>query len=253
MGRLAGKAALVTGASRGIGKAIAETLGAEGAFVAIHYNSSAAQAEAVLETLRSAGGDGVTLQADLGDPQGPDALVEAYLGMAQERFGEKRLDILVNNAGVGKRNVIENTGMEELDLTLQVDFKSPFCLIKGLLPHLPRGGRIINISSMGTRVAYPNMAAYAPAKAALEALTLLLAPHLGPRGITVNAVLPGATETDLSGPMQNTEWRENTIRTIALGRLGQPRDIAGVVAFLASEEGGWVTGQCIDASGGQRI
>jgi NAD(P)-dependent dehydrogenase (short-subunit alcohol dehydrogenase family) len=115
------------------------------------------------------------------------------------------------------------------------------------------GGRIVNVSSMGTRVAYPEMAAYSPAKAGLEALTLLLAPHFGPRGITVNAVLPGATATDMNPAAQDPVRSQQLAQTIALKRVGQPEDIADIIAFLVSDAGRWVTGQRIDASGGQRI
>jgi NAD(P)-dependent dehydrogenase (short-subunit alcohol dehydrogenase family) len=122
-----------------------------------------------------------------------------------------------------------------------------------LLPHLRAGGRIVNISSMGTRAAYPEMAAYATAKAGLEALSTLLAAHLGARGITVNAVLPGATATDMNAGVSDPERSKTLSRIIALGRVGEPDDIARIVAFLSSGDGGWVTGQRIDASGGQRL
>ncbi|MNV82889.1 3-oxoacyl-[acyl-carrier-protein] reductase FabG [compost metagenome] len=136
---------------------------------------------------------------------------------------------------------------------LQVNLKTPFFLIQHCLPLLRDAGRIINISSMGTRAAYPEMSVYAPAKAGLEALTLLLASELGARGITVNAVLPGATATDLNQRARDPEISRVIARTIALGRVGQPEDIADIVAFLASHEGRWVTGQSIDATGGQRL
>jgi NAD(P)-dependent dehydrogenase (short-subunit alcohol dehydrogenase family) len=170
-----------------------------------------------------------------------------------DRYGSPAFDILVNNAGVGKRAVIEDISEDDFDLVLQTNLKSPFFLIKALIPHLRDGGRIINISSMGTRSAYPTMAAYAPAKAGLEALSRLLALHLGDRRITVNSVMPGATATNMNVVARDPLASRAIAETIALGRVGQPDDIAKVVAFLASDEGGRVTGQQIDASGGQRL
>ncbi|MEC7763681.1 MAG: SDR family oxidoreductase [Pseudomonadota bacterium] len=245
--------ALVTGSSRGIGAAIAQRLGADGMFVIVHYNGNREAADATLAKVQAAGGDGTVLQGDLSDPQAPGVLAQSVHDLTRDRFGSPRLDVLVNNAGLGVRCTIEETTDAMLDETLEVDFKAPFKLIRSLGAIIPEGGRIINISSMGTRVAYPDMAAYAPAKAALEALGVLLAAHFGPRGITVNSVLPGATVTDLSGPMRNPEWIEKTSATIAMRRLGQPDDIAEVVAFLAGTQSGWITAQKIDASGGQRI
>lgn len=250
---LAGKVAVVTGASRGIGRAIALRLAADGATVAVHYNAAAAQADGVIAQINQAGGAAFALQADLSDRRGASVLASALTGELSRRFGGPGLDVIVNNAGVGKRAIIEEVSEEDFDRVLQVNLKSPFFLIKALLPHLRDGGRIINVSSMGTRVAYPEMAAYAPAKAGLEALTRLLAVHTGHRGITVNAVLPGATATDMNKAASDPVARLQVAESIALRRVGQPSDIASVVAFLASDDGGWVTGQRIDASGGQRL
>lgn len=251
--RLAGKIALVTGGSRGIGRAIALRLAADGAHVAVHYNSGAMQANAVVDEIASAGGAAFAVQADLSDASGSTTLATALTIELSRRFGSTAFDILVNNAGVGKRATIEDVSEDDFDRILQVNLKSPFFLIKALLPHLRTGGRIVNISSMGTRAAYPAMAAYAPAKAGLEALTRLLAAQLGNRGITVNSVLPGATATDMNKAAADAVASRETASSIALGRVGQPDDIARVVTFLASQDGGWVTGQHIDASGGQRL
>ena len=252
-GALTGKIALVTGASRGIGRAIAARLAAEGAAVAVHYNAAKAQAEAVVAAIEAQGGTAFPLQADLSSHAGAQTLAVTFIAALTARFGSDAFDILVNNAGVGRRAAIEDVSEEEFDRIVQVNLKSPFFLIKALLPQLRDGGRIVNISSMGTRAAYPEMAAYAPAKAGLEALSVLLAAQLGPRGITVNAVLPGATATDMNAGARDPQRAAITAQTIALRRVGQPDDIAGVVAFLVSAEGGWVTGQRIDASGGQRL
>ena len=253
MSALKGKIALVTGASRGIGQAIACRLAGDGAIVAVHYHSAEDAARTVVAGIAAAGGTAFALQADLSARGGAASLAAGFTAELIERYGKAAFDILVNNAGVSKRATIEDVTEEDLDLLLQTNLKSPFFLIKALLPQLRDGGRIINVSSMGTRAAYPTMAAYAPAKAGLEALGRLLAVHVGGRQITVNSVMPGATATDMNANARDPVASRALANTIALGRVGQPADIARVVAFLASDDGGWVTGQQIDASGGQRL
>lgn len=250
---LTGKTALVTGASRGIGRAIALALGRRGAHVAVHYNAASDAADEVADLIRAAGGQAWTLRADLSAPEAASDLARDLRQTLLERNGDGGLDILVNNAGVGLRALLADVTLQDFDHVLQVNLKSPFFLIQHCLPFLRDNGRIINISSMGTRAAYPEMSVYAPAKAGLEALSLLLAAELGARGITVNAVLPGATSTDLNQRARDPEISQVIAKTIALGRVGQPEDIADIVAFLASHEGRWITGQSIDATGGQRL
>lgn len=252
-GDFSGKVALVTGASRGIGREIALGLGRGGAFVGVHYANGEEAATETLKGIRDAGGEGALVQADLTDRRAPASLAAGFLDAAEAATGERKLDILVNNAGVGVRSTIENIDEADYDRVMDVDFRAPFFLIKALAPAIRDGGRIINISSMGTRMAFPEMAIYAPAKAALETLTILLARHYGPRGITANAVLPGATVTDMNRLDDEPERAAATAATVALGRVGRPQDIASVVLFLASPAGGWVTGQRVDASGGQRL
>ncbi|EJN08908.1 SDR family oxidoreductase [Herbaspirillum sp. YR522] len=249
---LTAKIALVTGASRGIGRAIAQSLAAQGASVIVHYNQAQEAADALVAEIRRQGGRAWTARADLALADGAARLVHAVQAIVGDA-GAERIDILVNNAGVGLRARIAEVTAGDFDRVLQVNLKTPFFLIQGLLPLLRDGGRIVNVSSMGTRAAYPEMSVYAPAKAALEALTLLLAAELGPRNITVNAVLPGATATDLNQRASNPDTARVIAQSIALGRVGQPDDIAGIVAFLASDAGRWVTGQRIDATGGQRL
>lgn len=249
---LRGKTALVTGASRGIGRAIAHTLAAQGAHVAIHYKQAADAAGTLAAEIRQNGGQAWTIAADLEAEDGA-ARLAGDLKAGLHNIGAEGLDILVNNAGVGLRKRLADVTPADFDRVLQVNLKTPFFLIQQLLPVLRDGGRIINVSSMGTRAAYPEMSVYAPAKAGLEALTLLLAADLGARGITVNAVRPGATATDLNTRARDPEQAQIIAQTVALGRVGQPDDIAGIVAFLASDAGRWITGQSLDASGGQRI
>lgn len=248
-----GKVALVTGASRGIGRETALRLGARGALVAVHYRSRREQADEVVAQIAAGGGQAFTLQADLAERGAVARVYQQLDAQLERRCGSREFDILVNNAGEGSRVLLEDVTEELFDHTLQVDLKAPFFLIQQASPRLRAGGRIINVSSMGTRAAFPDMACYAPAKAGLEALTLLLAAHFGPRGITVNAVLPGATATDLNPGARDPQRAAQIATGIALRRVGQPADIADVIAFLASDAGRWVTAQCIDASGGQRL
>lgn len=250
---LAGKTALVTGASRGIGRAIALALGRSGATVAVHYNRGREEADHVADAIRTQGGSAFTLPADLSAADGAASLANALQAALPQHAKHGGLDILVNNAGVGLRARIGNVTPADFDRIVQVHFKGPFFLIQSVLPFLRDHGRVINISSIGTRAAYPDMSVYAPAKAAMEALTLLLAADLGARGITVNSVLPGATATDMNTRARDAETGREIAKTVALGRVGQPQDIADIVAFLASPRGRWVTGQKIDASGGQRL
>lgn len=250
---LRGKVALVTGASRGIGRAIAIALGARGALVVVHYDQAADAAQEVVTKIEALGGEAFAVATDLAQTDAAKRLFRAMDLALSARRGEARLDILVNNAGVGTRAPIEEVSEDAFEHMFRVNLRAPFFIIQEALPRLRDGGRIINVSSMATRVAFPAMAVYAPCKAALEALTVLLAAQLGPRGITVNAVLPGATATDMNPAACAPESAEALARGIALGRVGQPDDIAAVVAFLASDEARWVTAQRLEASGGQRL
>jgi NAD(P)-dependent dehydrogenase (short-subunit alcohol dehydrogenase family) len=250
---LADRIALVTGASRGIGRAIAVRLAQDGACVGVHYRSESDKAKQTLDLIRAEGGDGFLVAADLADPAGAACLADALIGELRTRRDPPLLDVLVNNAGIDDRKTIEQVSEADFDRMLQINFKSPFFLIQKLLPVMADGGRIINISSMAARLSVPTMAVYASSKAALSTLSRVLAAHLGPRGITVNAVLPGATSTDLN-PITSDPQRSRAVRdTVALGRIAEPGDIAPIVAFLASPEGGWITGETIEASGGQRL
>ncbi|MGK2908253.1 MAG: SDR family oxidoreductase [Sphingobium sp.] len=250
MGKLDGKTALVTGASRGIGRAIAMRLAADGAMILVHYGSAQGAAEETLAVIRQAGGIGMLLAADLSSLAGVDQLVA---GLRTQLDGQP-LDILVNNAGVGAGGTILDTEEASFDRLFAVDVKAPFFVTQRVLPLLVDHGRIINISSVVSMAAYPTTIAYAAAKAALNSMTVSLASGLGPRGITVNAVAPGATATDFLGPMLDDPAIVGILEGASVfGRLGRPEDIVGVVAFLAGPDAAWVTGQIIAASGGMHL
>ena len=250
MGRLDGKIALVTEASRGIGRAIALRLAADGARIGVHYATSRIAAEETLAAIHEAGGEGFLLSADLSSLSG----IEQLANQLRIALHDQPLDILVNNAGVGASGTIVDTDEASFDRLFMIDVKAPFFLTQRTLPLLADGGRIVNISSVVSMAAYPTTIAYAAAKAALNSMTVSLAAGLGPRGITVNAVAPGATATDFLGPMLDDPAVVGMLESATVfGRLGKPEDIVGLVAFLAGPEAAWVTGQIIAASGGMHL
>ena len=251
---LKGKTALVTGASRGIGREIAKRLAREGALVAVHYGTNH---EAALETVREIGGAGgaaFPVAADIGTVEGIQALFRTLDAELVARTGDAKLDVLVNNAATAPFATIEETSEEVFDRVFAVNARGSFFVTQQALPRLRDGGRIVNVSTAATRLGVPMVAAYAASKGALDTLTRLLAVHLGPRGITVNAVAPGVIDTDMAAPLLgDAEATRSVVGQTALGRIGRPNDIAGVVAFLASPDAGWVTGHYLEASGGLRI
>jgi NAD(P)-dependent dehydrogenase (short-subunit alcohol dehydrogenase family) len=251
MGRLTHKTALVTGSSRGIGRAVARRLAEEGALVAVHYATGEDAARETVESIESDGGRAFAVRAELGAPG--DAH-ELFLGVEQglkERTGEAALDIVVNNAGVTTPAGVqpEDVTPEEFDRLFAVNAKAPFFIVQRALPLLRDGGRIINISSGLTRFASPDQVAYAMTKGAVEQLSLHLARHLAPRGITVNSVAPGITNNG-SALFDIPEAVEQMAQLSAFKRVGEAVDVADVVTFLASDEARWVTGAFIDATGG---
>ncbi|GAB6927799.1 SDR family oxidoreductase [Paenibacillus sp. JCM 10914] len=254
MKRLNGQAALVTGGSRGIGRGIALRLAEEGALVVVHYGTRRDAAEEVVQTIKEHGGQAIAVGANLDSVSGAKGLILALEEKLLRITGDHRFDILVNNAGIGTSSTLEDTTEESFDELIAVNVKAPFFLVQQALPLLRNGGRIINISSGVTRIAYPHIMAYNITKGALNTFTLHLAQLLGPRGITVNAVLPGIVDTDVNAPWLHTpEGQQHASEMSALGRVGQPSDIADVVAFLASSDGRWVTGQLVDATGGSHL
>lgn len=246
---LSGKTALVTGASRNMGRAMALRLAADGALVAVHYNTAKDEAEAVVETARQAGGKAFAVGAELGVPGDVDTLFEAVEAGLTEHAGSTALDILVNNAGVLGGIKPEDTTSEQFDRILAVNAKAPFFLIQRALRNMPDGGRIVNISSGLTRTSNPDEIAYAMSKAAVEMLALHFGKYLGPRGITVNSVAPGITRND-NPVFQMPEVVTAMASLSAFNRVGEPEDVADVVAFLCSPDARWITGAFVDASGG---
>ncbi|MEU7255085.1 glucose 1-dehydrogenase [Streptomyces rimosus] len=248
MGVLTGRTALVTGGSRGIGRAIAERLGRDGARVAVHYGRDETAAKETVAAIEEAGGQAFALQAELGVPGDAAALWSAFDAQADG------LDILVNNAGVtGRREPLRQATEEDFDHVFAVNTKAPFFITQLGLDRLRDGGRIINISTGLTHgVAVPELIAYAMTKGAIDAFTSTLAKDLAPRGITVNAVAPGVVDTDMNASWLRTDpeaWQAYSDAS-PFGRVGEPRDIGDITAFLASDDSRWVTGQWIDATGG---
>jgi 3-oxoacyl-[acyl-carrier protein] reductase len=243
---LTDRTALVTGASRGIGRAIAERLASEGAHVAVHYANNDQAAKEVVASIEQGGGSAFPVRAEFGQ----NGAVETLFAALEDGLGGRSLDILVNNAGILDATPVEQVTPAAFDHSFAVNVRAPFFVVQRALQLLRDGGRIINISSAVTRIASP-FVHYAMNKGALEALGHTLAQQLGPRRITVNSVLPGVVETDMGAWVDSApELRAGVVSTIALGRLGQPADVADVVAFLASDRGRWITGQSLDASGG---
>ncbi|MFD0355298.1 SDR family oxidoreductase [Streptomyces sp. NPDC127110] len=242
-----GKNALVTGGSRGIGRAIAERLAADGVTVALTYAGDEAAARETVERITSDGGRAFALRAEFGRHGDAAALWAAYDGL-----GLDGVDIIVNNAGIGLPSPLGEVTEEGFDQVFAVNVRAPFFVVQEALGRLRDGGRVINVSSGAARLAMPEILAYGATKGALDTLTLNLAKALGPRGITVNSVAPGIVDTDVNAGWLrgNPEAEAHAASLAALGRVGQPEDIADVVAFLASDAGRWVTGRVVDATGG---
>jgi 3-oxoacyl-[acyl-carrier protein] reductase len=240
---LAGRRALVTGGSRGIGAEIVRRLAADGAALAFTYGSSAAEADKLAAEIAADGGTSVAIQADSGDPEQVARAIDetvAQLG---------GLDILVNNAGVAYIGDVESLTMEQFDRLVAINVKGVFAAIQRALPHLGTIGRIINIGSINAdRVPGPGLSIYAMSKAAVAGLTRGLARELGPRGITVNNIQPGPVATDMNPEVG--EFADSLREVMALGRYGQPRDIASVVSYLAGPEAAYVTGANWNVDGG---
>lgn len=242
--QLDGKVALVTGASRGIGRAIALRLARDGACVVVNYAGNAEAARSVVAEIEAFGGRAVEVRADVGIVADVTRLFDEAIG----HFG--KLDLLVNNAGIILYKPLAEVTEEEFDRLLDVNVKGTFFACQQAAKRLEDGGRIVNFSSSTTALMLPTYSAYVATKGAVEQFSHVLAKELGPRGITVNVVSPGPTDTELFGQGKTEQDKLRFAQMAALGRLGLPGDIADVVAFLASEEARWVTGQNLRVNGG---
>ncbi|HEX4183992.1 MAG TPA: 3-oxoacyl-ACP reductase family protein [Caulobacteraceae bacterium] len=243
MANLSNKSALVTGASRGIGAAIAKRLAADGASVAITYARDAKAAAEVVKAIQDAGGKAIAIQADATDAKAVNAAVEQTVAA----FGQ--LDVLVNNAGTAIPKPFEETTLEEMDQVINLNLRGVFVATQAALKHLPNGGRIINIGScVGERMATPGLVAYAATKGAVKMFTQGLAREVGPRGITVNNIQPGPIDTDLNPA--SDEWAAPQIANTALKRYGHVDDIASMAAFVAGPDAGYITGASLTVDGG---
>jgi 3-oxoacyl-[acyl-carrier protein] reductase len=248
MGRLDGRVAIVTGAARGIGAAVAKRLAADGARVVVNYSTSAKPAGETVAAIAGAGGQAVAVQGDVSDPAAVTGLFDA----AERRFGP--VAILVNNAGVYETRPVEQADAAHFETVFRANVLGTLLATAEFARRFRGGpGRVVNISSGAARGALPGGAIYCASKAAVEGLTRGHAVDLGATGITVNAVAPGTTDTEMLRAGLPEELKERMIAGTALGRLGTPEDIADVVAFVCSDDARWITGQSLDANGGLRI
>lgn len=241
VGVVKGKVAIVTGASRGIGRAIAERLARDGAHVVVNYTARADAAKKVVAGIEAKGGRAVAIQADVSQLADVRRLFKETIRLF------KRVDILVNNAGIFVYKSLGETTEEDFDRLFAVNTKGAFFAMQEAAKCMADGGRIVNISTGGTRLDFPGMAAYVGTKGALEQFTRVAAKELGPRKITVNTVSPGYTETDM---LSDPSFKAMGEQASPLKRIGTPKDVAAVVAFLVGPEGGWITGDTIQAGGG---
>lgn len=242
--KLEHKTAIVTGAGKGIGAEIARRLAEDGSAVVMNYVRDETTANKVVEDVEAASGKAIAVQADVGHPTGLSTLFDA----AEAAFGQ--VDILVNNAGVMRLSPLAEASDADFDTQCAVNLGGTFRGMREGANRLRDGGRIISISSSVVGLYQPAYGLYAATKAAIEALTHVLAKELGPRGITVNAISPGPVETEFFLDGKSDELIGNIVKMIPLGRLGRPEDIADAVAFLAGPDGGWINGQTIRANGG---
>ncbi len=248
MGKLAGKVAVVTGASKGIGAAIAKALGAEGASVVVNYASSKSGADKVVEAITSAGGKAVAVKADVSKSADAKGLIDDAI----QAYG--RLDILVNNAAVYEFAPLEAITEESFHRHFDINVLGVLLVTQAAAKHLPEGGSVINIGSAVSRVTPPNSAVYTATKGALEAITGVLSRELGPRKIRVNSLNPGMVETEgaISAGVIGSDFEKAIVSQVPFGRIGRPEEIADIAVFLTSKESRWLTGETMIASGGMR-
>src|ERR1700734_291990 len=249
------KTALVTGASRGIGRGTALTLARAGAHVLVHYGRSAQEAKSLVAEIQTKGGRADAISADLGTPDGTSLLAKQVRSIVGDR-----LDVLVLNAGISKAALIADYTVEDFDSLVATNVRGPFFLVQQLLPVLGEGSSVVVISSLGAHSVVgkagldnPSILAYASTKGAIETLVKNWAALLGPRGVRVNAVAPGVIETEMSNFTKTEAGREVTLGMQALKRIGQPEEVADVIVFLASDKARWITGASIPVDGGSKL
>ncbi|MGF6756152.1 SDR family NAD(P)-dependent oxidoreductase [Paraburkholderia sp. GAS42] len=248
MNNLSGKTALVTGASRGIGRASALALAKQGAQVLVHYSSGAREADAVVAEIRQAGGKAEKIAADLRLADGPHQLAQ----YTRDIIGG-RLDILVANAGISRAASIEDTTVADFDDLFAVNVRAPFFLVQQLLPVMCKGSSVVLLSSLAAQSAIGTLAAYSATKGAIDTLVKHFAAALGERGIRVSAVAPGIVPTDMSNFTRTEAGRNFALGIQALKRMAEPDDVAAAVAFLASDEARWITGDTLHVDGGSKL
>ncbi|MBD1391935.1 SDR family NAD(P)-dependent oxidoreductase [Mucilaginibacter glaciei] len=249
------KIALVTGGSRGLGRNMAISLAKKGIDVVLTYNTNKEEADKVVAEILAMGQKAITFQLDAGNIKSFDGFLKQVTGYLNEQNGSTNFDFLINNAGTALYAPFAETTEEQFDTALNIHYKGVFFLTQKSLPFINDGGRIINISSGLARVSFPGSSAYGSMKGAVEVLTRFLAKELGPRRIAANVVAPGAIETDFGGgrTRDNKEINAHIASITALGRVGLPDDIGGVVAFLCTEDAGWINGQRIEVAGGMSL
>jgi 3-oxoacyl-[acyl-carrier protein] reductase len=248
MSKLKGKVAVITGASKGIGAAIAKSLAAEGASVVVNYASSKAGASAVVDSITAAGGNAVAVGGDVSKAAEAQGIIDAAI----KNYG--RLDILVNNSGVYEFGPIEGITEEQFHRMFNINVLGLLLTTQAALKHIGEGGSIINIGSVVSSITPPTSAIYTATKGAVDAVTGVLAKELGAKKIRVNSINPGMVETEgtQTAGVLGSDWEKATVAQTPLGRLGQPGDIASVAVFLASDDSKWITGDLILAGGGLR-
>ena len=249
------KIAVVTGGSRGLGRDIVISLARNGNNIIFTYNNNKEEADKVVAEVLSIGRKAIAYQLDMSNIKNFDPFVNQLGQYLHQHEGTPNFDFLINNAGVGLYGSVTDTTVEAFDSLMNIHFKGVYFLTQKLLPLLNDGGRIVNISSGLTRISFPNVSAYASMKGAIETYTRCLAKELGNRQITANSIAPGAIATDFGGGSTKSDVaKRNAIASVtALGRVGEPEDIGGVVAFLCTPEAGWVNGQRIELSGGMMV
>lgn len=252
---MSSKIALVTGGSRGLGRNMAINIAKKGIDVVLTYHSNHQEAEKVVKEVRSLGQSAAAFQLDAGNISSFEGFISTVTNYLKEKNGNPNFDFLVNNAGTALYAPFADTTEEQFDAAMNIHFKGVFFLTQKAVPYINKGGRIINISSGLARFSFPGSSAYGSMKGAIEVLTRYLAKELGPRGIAANVVAPGAIETDFGGGRvrDSKEINDQIASITALGRVGLPDDIGGIVAFLLTEEAKWINAQRIEASGGMNI